>query len=73
MLQSLLGSDPLRWVIDKYLLKKIQEVFAECCVTGNDVLLFVSYDHFEGRRWLTSNRFIAFTNLLEALEVSACG
>jgi hypothetical protein len=74
MLECLFGGNSFSGIIDKDLLKKVEEVSAEFVVIWNDFLLIVSFcDHLQGQKRHTSNRFIALTNRLEALVVSGWG
>ena len=74
MLQRLLRRDALPWVVDEDAAEEVKEVSAEVVVAWYYVLEFVSDVSWIKRlHSITCNFFIAFTNLLDALVVSAVG
>jgi hypothetical protein len=71
MLKCLFGGNSFSGIVDEDLLKKVQEVSAEFVVVRYDFLVIFSTCNYIWRlNRLTSNRFIALTNRLEALVVS---
>lgn len=72
--QGLLRRDAVLWVVDEDLAEEIVEVLEKRGVVWNNVLYAVSDDRRGLVGWVpTSRRFMALTNLLDALVVSAVG